>query len=321
MTESLKKPKAGKGQPEMDEAGRFHSLLVPVDLTAISDRVLGRVARLPLADRARVTLLHVVPGNLPARAQERAERDARKSLVSEARHLASALPERVDVEPVVKVGSSAAEIAGCATATRAELIVMGRGGSRALRDIFLGSTAERVIRRGQLPVLAVRLAPRAAYSRPAVALDLEQGSTDVLALMLRLIPPPRPRVMVIHAFDTPYRGVIYPSLSEADAEAWRNKLGQTATQQIVKLLAASLARAKVRPAEAPPWKMHVRCGSPRLVIEKAVKKADSDILVLGTHGYSGVAHAFLGTVAGDVLREVAGDVLIVPARPRAEEPE
>ncbi|WP_438040588.1 universal stress protein [Sorangium sp. So ce128] len=321
MTERLKKPEAGEGQPEMDEAERFHSLLVPVDLTAISDRVLGRVALLPLADGARVTLLHVVPGNLPARAQDRAEQDARKSLVNEARHLVKTLPKGVDVEPVVKVGSSAAEIAGCATSTRAELIVMGRGGSRALRDTFLGSTAERVIRRGQLPVLAVRLAPRAAYSRPAVALDLEQGSTDVLALMLRLIPTPRPRVLVIHAFDTPYRGVIYPSLSEEDAEAWRSELEQAATQQIVKLLAASLARAKARPAGVPPWKMHVRCGSARRVIEKAVKKADSDLLVLGTHGYSGVAHAFLGTVAGDVLREVASDVLIVPARPRAEEPE
>ncbi|WP_437954956.1 universal stress protein [Sorangium sp. So ce119] len=321
MTEGLKEPGPGEGQPETGEAERFRSLLVPVDLTAISDRVLGRVALLPLADGARVTLLHVVPGNLPPRAQDRAERDARSSLANEARHLAKALPRGVDVEPVVKIGSSAAEIAGCATSTGAELIVMGRGGGRALRDTFLGSTAERVIRRGQLPVLAVRLAPRAAYSRPAVALDLEQGSTDVLALMLRLIPTPRPRATVIHAFDTPYRGLAYPSLSEEDAEAWRSELERTATQQMAKLLAASLAQAKVRPAEAPPWKTHVRCGSPRRVIEKAVKKAESDLLVLGTHGYSGVAHVVLGTVAGDVLRQVACDVLVVPAGPRAEEPE
>jgi nucleotide-binding universal stress UspA family protein len=51
------------------------------------------------------------------------------------------------------------------------------------------------------------------------------------------------------------------------------------------------------------------------VVERAVKKADSDLLVLGTHGYSGVAHAFLGTVAGDVLRAVACDVLVVPTPP------
>lgn len=98
------------------------------------------------------------------------------------------------------------------------------------------------------------------------------------------------------------------------------RFGQKATHQIAKLLAASLVRANVSPAEAPTWKMHAQCGSARLVIEKVVKKADTDLLVLGTHGYSGVAHVLLGTVAGDVLREVACDVLVVPGLRRAEEP-
>lgn len=320
MTEPLKKPQASDRGPDMDAGERFHSLLVPVDLTAISDRVLGRVAFLPFADGARITLLHVVAKNLPGRAQERAERDARKSLGNEARHLAKALPKGVDVKAVVKVGSAAAEIAECATSTRAELIVMGRGGSRAIRDTFLGSTAERVIRRGQLPVLAVRLAPRAAYARPAVALDLDPGSEDVLAFMLRLIAPPRPRVAMIHAYDTPYQGMVYPSLSQEDADEWRDERGREATQQVAKLLAASLVRANVSSAEAPTWKMHVQCGSARLVIEKVVKNADTDLLVLGTHGYSGVAHVLVGTVAGDVLREVACDVLVVPGLRRSEEP-
>jgi nucleotide-binding universal stress UspA family protein len=110
---------------------------------------------------------------------------------------------------------------------------------------------------------------------------------------------------------------------EADGKQPRSggELGQKATHQIAKLPADALARAGVAPADAPSWKKHVQCGSARLVIEKVVKKADSDLLVLGTHGYSGVAHALLGTVAGDVLREVACDVLVVPGLRRPEEPE
>ena len=50
-------------------------------------------------------------------------------------------------------------------------------------------------------------------------------------------------------------------------------------------------------------------------LEKAVEKRDVDLLVLGTHGYAGLAHAFIGTVAGDVLRAVTCDVLVVPPRP------
>src|SRR5690606_21521882 len=102
---------------------------------------------------------------------------------------------------------------------------------------------------------------------------------------------------------------------------WREELRGNATRQIAKLLVAALARARVSPADAPSWKNHVQRGSARLVIKKAVKKADNDLLVLGTHGYSGVEHILLGTVAGDVLREVACDVLVVPGLRRAGERE
>lgn len=297
----------------------FHSLLIPVDLSPASDRVVGRVALLPLAEEALLTLLHVVPKSLPPRAQRRAEADARRALVAEATNLAKSLPKGVNIEPIVRVGTPAVEIAKCAGTLKVELIVMGRGGGRALRDVFLGSTAERVIRRGQLPVLVVRLPPRGPYRRPKLALDIDQAARSILELLLRVIPPPRPSVEVIHAYEILFHGMIYPSLSEDDAEEYRKAYRDKALREIGKLLATSLAQAKVAPVDAPSWRTHVRHGSPRAVIEKAVKKGETDLLVLGTRGHSGVAHAFLGTVAGDVLREVACDVLVVPPRRDASE--
>jgi nucleotide-binding universal stress UspA family protein len=197
---------------------------------------------------------------------------------------------------------------------KADLIVMGRGGGSALRDLVLGSTAERVIRRLTVPVLAVRLAARAPYSRPAIALDFDQAAAHALALLLRVVPDPQPRVLVIHAFDPLFRGRIYTSLSEAAAAAWRAELRQNAARRLGNLLATYFARANVQPGEMPIWKTHIQCGSPRLVVGKAVRKADSDLLVLGTRGLSGITQLFLGTVAGDVLRSVACDVLVVPPR-------
>jgi nucleotide-binding universal stress UspA family protein len=299
------------------DSGGFHSLLVPVDLTPSSDRVLGRVSLLPLADDARVTLLHVVPGSLPSREQRSAERDANQALAAEARHLRKQVGKHVIIEPLVTLGAAAKEIAARATALKAELIVMGRGRGRALRDSFLGSTAERVVRHAQLPVLVVRLAPRTAYSRPALALDLDQAAHDVVRFMLLVLPPPRPRVEVIHAFDDPHGGLVYPSLSEDAAEERKDELRSDATRELTKLLSAALAKAHVRPENVPFWKTHVRYGSPRIVVEKAVKKRKNDLLVLGTHGYAGAAYLFLGTVAGDLLRAARCDVLVVPPiRPR-----
>jgi nucleotide-binding universal stress UspA family protein len=295
-------------------AAPLRSVLVPVDLTAAADRVVGRVALLPLARGARVTLLHVVPDNLGTRDRRCAHRDATRALVADARRLRESLSGAVIVQPLVKVSAVAREIAASAKVVRAELVVMGRGGGRAIREAFLGSTAERVIRQSQLPVLVVRLAPRRAYARPALALDLEQPVDHVVELMLRVVQPPRPLMQVVHAFDAPYHGLVYPSIHREDAEAQRRELQFEASQKLLESLARAVARAKVSPGDAPAWTTHVRYGSPRLVIQNAVRRARTDLLALGTHGYSGVAHAFLGTVAGDVARSVACDVLIVPPR-------
>jgi nucleotide-binding universal stress UspA family protein len=294
----------------------FRSLLVPLDLTPSSDRVLGRLSLLPLADDARLTLLHVVPASLPPTEQQSAAHDAKKALADEAQHLRKLLPKKVRIEPLVKLGTPAREITAGASKVKAELIVMGRGGGRALRDTFLGSTAERVVRQARIPVLSVRPPPRMVYSRPALALDLDPIAHEAVRFMLRVLPSSRSRVAVIHAFDDPYQGLIYRSFSEDEAQQRRDELCSNATHELEGLLATALAKAKIRPEDEPIWKTHVRYGPPRVVVEKALKNAEADLLVVGTRGYSGAAYAFLGTVSGELLRAARCDVLIVPPVPR-----
>jgi nucleotide-binding universal stress UspA family protein len=307
-----KEQKKRSGHNNVRVQKRFHSLLVAVDLTPGSDRILGRVALLPLADDARVTLLHVVPESLPVGFQQNAQRHARKLLSEEAKHLQKSLPRTISVEAVVKAGIPAKEITASAKTVKAGLIVMGRNCGRALGNLFLGSTAERVIRQARLPVLVVRLPPRGIYKRPAIALDFDEVAQEALHLTLGMFQSSRPAVKIIHAFDSPYLSPIYPSLTIDQVQEMKDECKLQAMRKLIKLLAAALAR--VPPDDVPNWGFHVRYGSPRTVIEKAVSKADTDLLVLGTHGYSSIVLMLIGTVAGDVLRNVACDVLVVPPR-------
>jgi nucleotide-binding universal stress UspA family protein len=73
-----------------------------------------------------------------------------------------------------------------------------------------------------------------------------------------------------------------------------------------------LAKANVGAEEGPSFRNHIQHGPPRVVVEKVIKRADTDLLVLGTRGYSGLAYVFLGTVAGELLRAARCDVLVVP---------
>ena len=293
----------------------FRSLLVPIDLAPGSARVLGRLPLLPLAEDTQVTALHVVPAGLTARQQRSVERDAIRALADELRHPRKALPGNVTIEPLVKRGATAETIGSCATRMKAELVVMGRGSGRPLRDDFIGSTAERVIRQAKIPVLVVRLAPRLPYGRPSIAIALDEAAYEAVAVLLRVLPTPRPAVTVIHAFDAPYRSHFYPSLSETAADERRNELQLKAASEISGLLRNALARAKVLPSNAPAWKAHIRFGSPRIVVERAIERNGADLLVLGTHGYSGAPYLLLGTVAGDLLRRSTCDVLVVPPAP------
>jgi nucleotide-binding universal stress UspA family protein len=289
-------------------------VLVPIDMSPLSDRILGRLALLPLAEAFQLTLLHVVPRSLPIHTRRAAERDARKVLNEEAKVLRAKLPKTATVQAIVTVGAPATEIAKSAASTRAELIVMGRGGGRTIRDVFLGSTAERVIRRAQRPVLAVWLRPHTVYRRPALALAVDEAAEAAVVLLLRLIPPPRGRLAVIHAYDIPYYGLIHGGVSEDAMEHLRDEYRQDAIREIAKVLMTAFTRAKIAPRDAPSWTTHVRYGSPRTVIMREVRKTDTDLLVLGTRGHTGAAYAFLGSVAGDLLRDVPCDALVVPPR-------
>lgn len=293
---------------------RFRSIVVPIDLTPTSDRVVRRLSMLPLDDDATVTLLHVVPSSLPPAERRRAVRDAGRALAEEERHLRALLPRSVRIERQVTPGGAAREIGACALRAKAELIVMGRGGGRALREAFLGSTAERVIRKARLPVLVVGRPPRSPYRRPALALDRDRAANEVVRLMLLLIPPPRPPVSVIHAFGIPYSSLIYDSLSDEEILEMQDVFRRRASDELTELLEAGLAGANAAAAAAPSWKIHVRYGSPRVVVGNVIRNIDADLLMLGTRGYSGAAYAFVGTVAGDLLRKADCDVVVVPPR-------
>lgn len=275
---------------------------------------MDRVALLPLAAGPRLTLLHVVPPDLSRLVAQAACADAHKALAGEARKLRRKLPKRAAVRIEVRAGKPAEVIGRLAKATGAELIVMGRGGARGLHDQVLGSTAERTVRRSRFPVLVVRRAAQARYHRPLLAIGLDDAARRVVATALRVVPGPRPVMSVVHAYDIPFSGVIYPSLPAREAMESRERFRLRAIRDLNRLLADALAQAgeAITVNKKPGWRTYVRHGWPRTVIERIAERMNADLLLLGTHAYAGLPHFLLGTVAGDVLRNVRCDALVVP---------
>lgn len=280
--------------------GVLKSVLIAVDLSQQCDQMWARIARLPLADDAVITMLHVVPKELDGAARLRALHDARELLDSLVSRGPTSLAKRPGVRHEVRVGTPWKEISAMSEKTSADLVVLGRGAGRPLRDLTLGSTAERVLRGARVPVLVVRRAARRGWEAPLAALDVDSAAPRAVAFARRLLPG-LATLDVVHASSAPFDGLIYPHVGSVYMRTYEANY----RRERLAALEKKLGRVSV--------KLHGRNGLARVVVPETVRQFGADLLILGTAARSAAGNAVLGTVAGDLLRGVSCDVLVVPA--------
>ena len=133
------------------------------DLTERSERAFERAIELKSQAGASVTLLHAVePGLFPPIGEERYA-DAEDFL----RNQIAALPEekRAGIACDIQVGEPFTTIIDEAHRRNAELILLGQPAKAGLKELFVGTTTERVVRYSDLPVLVVKAPVPGAYQR------------------------------------------------------------------------------------------------------------------------------------------------------------
>jgi nucleotide-binding universal stress UspA family protein len=283
-------------------------VLVPTDFSKNASRALERALLLPLAPGARVHLVHVLPRSLPAKFRAGAEAEAQRALeeaVSAARAVARKRgASGLNITSGLREGEPFVEIIRASRTLESELIVLGRHGERPIKDMFIGTTAERVVRKGEVPVLVVNLKPSHAYTRPLLSLALDGSSRETASMMLRLMGPRARGATVLHGFDVPFESFITPGHPVREVSAYRKACRDAASAGVKKFL-ASVAGLGFR------WRVALRPGDARSVILKEAVRQRAELIVLGSHGRSGIAHALLGSVAEWVVASAKCDVLVV----------
>jgi len=222
-------------------------VVVPTDFSKNAARAIDRALLLPLAPGARLHLLHVLPGSLPKKFRAGAEAEAQRALeeaVSAARAAARKRgAEGLNITSGILVGEPFVEIIRASRTVEAELIVLGRHGQRPFKDLFIGTTAERVVRKGDVPVLVVNLKPAHAYSRPLLALELDGSSRETTSMMLRVMGPRGRGATVVHGFDVPFESFITPGHPVREMTAYRKACRDAASAGVKKFLASVAATA------------------------------------------------------------------------------
>jgi universal stress protein A len=171
----------------------IRSIVVPMDFSDVSRQGLAYGVRLAEQFGARLTVLHVLePVAAPQFAavatlveNEALRREARTRLEGVLREMK--VPAKLVEKVLIRSGSPFAEITAAAKSLKADLIVLTTHGYTGLKHVFMGSTAERVVRHAHCPVLTVRASPKpklktqpssssSSSSRPQSKLKLKSKS-------------------------------------------------------------------------------------------------------------------------------------------------
>lgn len=250
-------------------------------------------------------LVHVVDDDQPERLVE-VERHEAAALLHELARTAREV-DGIACESRVLLGVPFQRIVDAADGGT-DLIVLGPHRRQILRDSFFGTTAERVIRHSRRPVIMANAVPAGPYRTVLIALDLSDCSAAAARAAKKLGLLERVEIIALHVFDTPVQSpILRASMTVQEFEdrvAQEERHASKDLDELLRQLEIDATRRVVRLAEQ----------SAAMAIKNAARSAQADLVIVGTHGRTGIDKWLLGSVAEIVLSDSDVDVLVVPPR-------
>ncbi len=283
----------------------MRKILLATDLGANSDRAMERALKLAKEAGAQLHIVHALPSYKAKKLVSSLKEDTEDLIKGYLYDYKDA--ENLDI--VIKAlqdGEFYAQILEYARKIKADLIVMGIHGKTKMRDLFVGTTLERVVRKGHWPVLMVKNKPTGPYQSVLAGVDFAPGSRAALRMALEIAP--NAVFEVVHAYHDP---VIYPvGMPEVMVEVHNHTLKNqkktldaflnTERSHFQKEHGGNAKRMAGKLLEGPVYDM----------LMHEVKKTKADIITIGAHGRMGLMPGKLGGTAFDILANPPCDVLV-----------
>lgn len=265
------------------------SILLATDLSVRSDRALDRAQQLTQANHTQLLALHVIELSLLDKLSEPAwpaaqagyEQRADAWLLEDVAHLS------VPVHTLVKTGQIVPTLLQVIKEHPCALVVMGQSHRDSFERLVRGSTVEQLAQQSDIPFLIVKKRVHQPYQHVVVASDFSEGSEQALIRALTLLHGARVTVFHAHTSQTHQNDL------HAQAHQW--------IEQTCHAFGATAEGITVALAQ----------GLPGASLHAYAYAQDVDVVVVGTHGATGLVRTAMGSVAQDILMHVACDVMVV----------
>ncbi len=288
----------------MEMKKEYRKVLVPVDGSDSSFHALEQAFQFSSTEKSWITVVCVAPdyegdldtlatgGDILAKMRQPCER----ALVK-ARDIAA--HKGYTIKTVLEEGETSSRIVDLADAHNREMIIMGRRGLSNLERAFVGSVTQRVIGQSHGDVVVVPNGVALAWKKIMVATD---GSPCSLAAVERAVRFARAydgEIEVVSVVDVPAE--LYGDAPDLVEELGRKAKGYADDAvQIVKDKGLS----------ATP---HVVEGVAYEVIPDLARTLGTQVIVVGSHGRTGMRRLLMGSVAEKIIGFASCPVLV--ARP------
>lgn len=200
-------------------------------------------------------------------------------------------------------GDMASTIREIAANTDCGLVITGMARNETLGRVLLGTSVECLARTLPQPLLVVRNRVRSAYRRVVVATDFSDSSRHALHAAARFFPDRE--LILYHAYTIALSGITDLTATP------RISLG-IENSECAEFLDASDLPAEMRSR----LRVHIEHGSLETNLTNYVRQHGVDLVVIGTHGRSGLMDVLLGSTAARLFDWLPCDTLLV-REPRA----
>jgi nucleotide-binding universal stress UspA family protein len=303
----------------------IQNIIVPIDFSKMSVQAIQIAKQLARRFGASIHLAHArqlnygldcvapAPPNIPFSFMPY-EQNAEQSALKELKRVASETGVSSAICDVLGGAPPFDEICRLSHKIPAELVVVPTHGRTGLKHVFLGSTAERIVQHSTCPVLVTRgNSPqpkndsRFTIKKILVPVDFSSCSREGLRYAIPFANEFGAKIFLLHAT---YLGYIYSTESTAIYDI-------PGLQEAARKNAERKMRDFVRSMNFGAVKFETAFteGSPGLDICGFAKDNDVDLIITSTHGFTGLKHMLMGSVAEQVVRHAPCSVLVVPSHP------
>ncbi|MFY9225008.1 MAG: universal stress protein [Blastocatellia bacterium] len=280
-------------------------ILFPTDYSECAEQAFIYAIDLARRFQAELYILHAIVNYTYAGYFSPDQENLYKNLRKNAEYLTEDLVEKYQISDL-KVEklyfpalSASSMIVDYANQFQAGLIIMGTHGRQGLSHLVLGSVAENVIRTANCPVLTIGKSmvidkDSKLIKNILVPIDFSDHSKQLLSYAMDLAKNYQAKLQLLHVIDTP----VYPAFYVMD------QMAVTSVAENIKIRVIENLTNLVNELKEPNVKTEVFAveGRAAKTITQFAEENDNDLILIATHGLTGVERFLLGSVTEKVVR-------------------